>query len=103
MNCAKIMTAVAVLAVLAGCGSREKQLYSPNEPMAIDEGIKAAERVVKAAPGMEQEKAILAIRAKEQEIRQTGDSLAADAFASAAKEYLDSVGILKSSDEKPHR
>lgn len=82
-----------MLAVIAGCGSREKRLYSPNEPLARQEGIKAAERVEKTAPGMEQEKAILAIRAKEQEIRQAGDSLAADAFASAAKEYLDSVGV----------
>ncbi|MCC8119947.1 MAG: hypothetical protein LIP09_14550 [Bacteroidales bacterium] len=91
----KYLICLALLATLA-CGSDGgSKRVSPNEPLAREEGAKAAERAIRTAPGMEREKAILSIRAKEQEIRATGDSLAADAFAKAAQERLDSAGLLR--------
>lgn len=75
--------------------SASHHTLSNNEKIAIEKGKEAAKTVIDADQGMEQEKALLRIRARQHEIALAGDSAAARAFATSAKASLDSANILK--------
>lgn len=90
----KYFILVILSLIVISCRDTNKHQLSKNEEIAIEKGKEAAKSVIDAAPGMEREKAILSIRAKQHEIALAGDSAAASAFASAVKECLDSADIL---------
>ncbi|MDE7376525.1 MAG: hypothetical protein K2N16_06730 [Muribaculaceae bacterium] len=83
------------IAVAVSCSSPEAQPMPENVRAAIEHGRADAGKAIKAQPGsQEREQAILRIRANQQKINEAGDSAAADAYARAAEERLDSAGIL---------
>lgn len=88
---------VGVVVAIVGCSGNkaaEKELKA-NEKLAIEQGRLDADKVINAAPGsMDREKAILAIRAREQEILEFGDTAAANAYINAAEQRLDSLNII---------
>lgn len=87
---------VVISIAAVGCGDKasEKELKA-NEKLAIEHGRLDADKVIKAAPGsMARERAVLAIRAREQEILQLGDTAAAEAYINAAEQRLDSLDII---------
>ncbi|MCC8113934.1 MAG: hypothetical protein LIP03_08050 [Bacteroidales bacterium] len=91
----KFLLVVAVGAVMAGCHHEKARELTANELYAIQKGYEAAEQVLSLPKGsVEQEKALLAIRAREERIKAAGDTLAAEAFVSAVEEKLDSAGLL---------
>lgn len=73
------------------CGNKDHK-PTAEETMAAEEGAAAAREVKATSPGsMQREKAILKIRATEEKILQSGDTLAARAYAKAAEAVLDSI------------
>lgn len=80
---------------LASCDSKpQTRVKTQNEIEAEAYGRADADKVIKSRPqSMEREKAVLHIKVKENQIREAGDSLAAAAYANAAKARLDSAGV----------
>lgn len=88
----KIFTAIVAACILAACGSEAKNEVTANERLAADQGRMAAEEAMKQPAGsMQRQAAILKIRATQEKILQLGDTAAANAYASAAGEVLDSI------------
>ncbi len=77
------------LAMMCSCGSAPTAPTSPNVTLAATKGREAATEALSLPKGsMQQEKALLRIRATEHRIRTAGDSAAADAYAAAAEAVL---------------
>lgn len=84
-----------IIAIACTDGDKNSRKLTANELFAIEKGYEAADSVINSTPGMAREKALLSIRATQQQIMTAGDTLAALAFARAAQERLDSAALLK--------
>lgn len=79
---------------MGACSSPPSASTSSNETLASAKGREAALKALEMPSGsMQQEKAMLHIRAIEHKIRQAGDTLAADAYLRAAQAVLDSASV----------
>lgn len=92
MKLQKSFEAILIVTALAMGACTATPQSSPNVPLASAQGREAALQALKLPKGsMQQEKALLHMRATEHRIRLTGDSAAADAYIQAAKAVLDSA------------
>lgn len=101
----RVLTAIFVVALCAVYGLLSYERHSAAQAVpecnpaelaaARRSGDAAAAAVAVTRPGsMERQYAIMAIRARETEIRSAGFPSAADAFAAAAEQRLTSDGVL---------
>lgn len=69
---------------------------SPQEiAYAIEQGNRAAQKVVDAVNSYNQENEILAIRARETELREAGFNMAADSFVTTVQAVLRKEGVIE--------
>lgn len=69
---------------------------SPEEiTYAIEQGNRAAQKVVDATNGYDKENEILAIRARETELREAGFNTAADSFVTTVDKFLRKEGVIE--------
>lgn len=83
------------IAVAVSCAQQSPVEVSDPERAAAKHGRIDADKAIEAQAGSKQrERALLQIRAREQKIKETGDSAAATAYIRAAEARLDSAGII---------
>ena len=69
---------------------------SPEEiTYAIEQGNRAAQKFVDATNGYDKENEILAIRARETELREAGFNTAADSFVTTVDKFLRKEGVIE--------
>lgn len=77
------------MSILAGCYSDDAKSTAAELDMAAKAGVEAAQQAMALPPGSyERDDAILAIRAKETELRMAGFEECADSFAAAAERII---------------